>query len=143
MRFVKSGYKVFQNAQHLLVQLGRKERAFYDYLCEAMDNSNLVQIDKSLKDSFRTFCKSVTAGTFDVAESSLATYTNNLLKLGLLLDWGPGGQGLYIVNPKYVFKGSEKHREKYLGSLIAIRITSGRPVDKLLDISLDQFLTAT
>ena len=129
--------KLFFNAQHLMLQLQPYERCFFDYLCEQMGpKDNLIFIGKPLKEDFVDFIKRIN-GDRSKATNTAGTVTK-LNKLGLLLPTSK--TGVYIVNPKYVYKGVEKARSAYLQQLIQARINSKQPLGFLITLPEEQFL---
>jgi hypothetical protein len=141
--FVKSGWKTYFNAQHLFVQLERGERALFDFLCEHMDSQNRVAIDKDLKLQFRDFLKRITIGHLTYSETSVNTYVHTLARIGLIISAGSKNSGVYFVNPKYVFQGSETDRAACLKSLIEHRILLGRSIEHLINVPVDRFFGRT
>lgn len=117
--FVSSGCKHFFNAQHLLIQLNEKERAFYDYLCESMnDKSNNITVDAGLKEEFKQHIERITKISNQFTKSKLTKYVSQLKELGLLILLGSAKSAFYCINPKYAYKGSEKNRVSRIKSLI-------------------------
>lgn len=138
---VNSSVQYFFNSQHLLFHLGKDARVFYDYLCEAMDkSSNLVTINQSLKNRFAAHYYSLTSKKKSIKASSLSTYTTKLTELGLIIPATNTRTGLYIVNPKYVFKGSNTARLKIMRNLIITRGEQGLPLKGLINCQEDEFL---
>jgi len=131
--------KLFFNAQHLMLQLQPYERCFFDFLCERMGpKDNNIFIGRPLKDSFLDFVK-VIGGDSTKATNTGSTVTK-LSKLGLLLSTNQ--TGVYIINPKYVYKGGEKARSAYLQQLIQTRINKNQPTEFLISVPEEQFLMA-
>lgn len=137
VRFVKDGYKLFFNAQHLMVLLNKGQRAWFDYLCENMDQYNRILINAELKKSFGHFIQSITNCTVSYTESSLAAYTKKLVDVGLLLNSKVSTS--YIVNPKYAYRGTESDRMDRMTLLIKERLKYGLSIDKLIDVDIDTF----
>ena len=84
--FVKEGCKFFFNAQHLLLFLSRGERAFYDFLCEEMDEKNRVLISVGIRQKFVDRVKAVTSSKLSFSLGSVASFRRTLLDSGLLLS---------------------------------------------------------
>jgi hypothetical protein len=136
VRFVTSGYTLYFNSQHHLIKLTAKERCFFDYLCEHMrPSTNDIMIDSNQKESFVRHYESCTSQKLNVVEVS--KYAPKLKSLSLLLD--TSHKALYIVNPKYVFKGAENARLKYLQALIENRPKEGLSVSSLINVPKDEF----
>jgi len=71
---------------------------------------------------------------------AMASKSILLLKtLGLILP--TDSKARYVVNPKYVFKGSAFQRKRFLKQLIENRITAKLPIAALVDEPEDAFLS--
>lgn len=139
--FVADHCRHFHNAQHLLLQLERGERAFYDYLCEHMDAGNLITIDRNLRKDFVEFVERVSSKKITYSEASVTQYTLKLNSLGLILREEEGNSGFYMVNPKYVFSGTETVRKSVLKETIEAKIYSGATLQHLISRPESEFLT--
>jgi hypothetical protein len=133
IHFVSDGVQYFFNAQHLMQKLDKSTRAFYDYLCEKMNDENKVTINAALKLTFVTHYSSLTSGRKVIALSSLSIYVSKLNTLGLIIRIGNPRSGFYCVSPKYVFKGSKANRARLLAKLINIRGTAGLSLHGLIN----------
>lgn len=132
--FVKDGYTLFFNAQHLLIELTANERALYDYLCEQMiSRDNSLTVDTKMKQAFITHITEVTIGKHSPSSKSVTGYVNKLAALGLLILTGSKKSELYCVNPKYAFKGSAAKRIALLKRLIEERNKNGLTISMLLN----------
>ena len=139
--YVTSGVCHFFNSQHLLYKLSRGARAFYDFLCEVMNNDNNVTIDVELKMKFVRHFTAIT-GAAPVVES-LPKCIKTLESLGLIISMGTMRSGFFCVNPKYAFKGSKAKRLTLLRVLIESRGRDGLPLHGLIDLSESIFLLPT
>jgi len=129
--FVKSSYKLYFNAQHLLIKLDPYQRCYYDYLCEMMVlETNNVFVDKVFQTGFLAHLTALQIDTKILKEKN--GYLEKLKDLGLIL--ATGEQCCYIVNPKYAFKESESKRKKCLKELIQTRIDTRQSLLHLLSI---------
>lgn len=133
--------RYFHNAQHLLLQLDRGERAFYDYLCEHMDAANIVTIDQDLRREFVAFIARVTSQKTIFSDASATKYTTKLNSLGLIIKEGGGNTGVYMVNPRYAFAGTEATRKSLLEEVIREKVYSGKSVRHLINMREEQFLS--
>lgn len=140
--FVADACRLFYNAQHLLLQLERGERAWYDFLCEQMDSGNRVTVDKALRQQFTTFVANVTSSSTTYSESSVTQYTTKLARLGLILKEGGGNSGYYLVNPKYAFAGTEAARKSLLQILIEEKIYAGESIQHLINEPEGTFMSS-
>lgn len=139
VRFIANGYTLYFNAQHLLIQLSPKERAFFDYLCEEMRFSdNNVFIDEPLKRHFIERLKRITNGKVTLTVNAVNKYVQNLNALGLIVRLE---LSKYIVNPKYAYKGSGYQRKEYLKRLIQRRISMGIPAQAFINQPEEEFLS--
>ena len=117
--FVSSGYTLFFNAQHLLIQLSANERAYFDFLCEKMTaKNNYITVNIEMKEAFIDHIDKITSGANTPSLASVTRYTSKLAKLNLLILMGTKMSEFYSVNPKYVFKGAAKQRVIALRKLI-------------------------
>ena len=139
--FIVNGCMLFFNAQHLLIQLSNKDRAFFDYLCEVMRYAdNDVFIDEPLKSAFIARIKKITSSKTKITVHTIAKSIAKLKGLGLILN--TDDRARYTVNPKYVFQGSAHSREKYLKALIENRIGLNLSVAALVNMPETEFLPA-
>lgn len=136
--YVTSGVCHFFNSQHLLYKLSRSARAFYDFLCEVMNNDNNVTIDGELKMKFVHHLSEITGSA--PAVESLPKCIKTLESLGLIISMGTIRSGFFCVNPKYAFKGSKAKRLTLLRVLIESRGRDGLPLYGLIDLSESAFL---
>ena len=136
IRFVTSGCTLFFNAQHHLVKLTAKERCFFDYLCEHMRAStNDIVIDSHQKKNFIKHYEAYTAKKLKMEDVN--KFPPKLHTLGLILD--TQHKALYVVNPKYVFKGYNNARVLYLKRLIENRLIEGLSVAALVNVPKTKF----
>ena len=133
INFVTSGVLYYFNSQHLMYELSKDARAFYDFLCERMDDENNVTISHTLKMSFVEHFSRLTSNRKNIAEGSLPSYVSKLNNLGLIIAKGKKGSAFYCVNPKYAFKGTKKNRVDLIRKLINTRGTRGLSLYGLLD----------
>jgi hypothetical protein len=139
VQFISNGCMLFFNAQHLLMQLSNKDRAFFDYLCEIMGYAdNDVYIDEPLKSAFIAWVEEITSFKIKITGHTVAKSVIKLKDLGLIL--ATNDRARYTVNPKYVYKGSAHRREKYLKALIENRIASNLSITALLNVPEAEFL---
>ena len=124
---VNTGCAWFFNCQHHFLKLNPIERCFFDFLCETMNVvNNKVTIDKELKEKFIDFAQEISGKTIEI---NLSTLVGKLLKNNLILQTQT--KSYYIVNPKFVWKGTKKQRLSFIKSLL----------EKTSDIKiLDQFI---
>jgi len=136
IQFVTSGCTLYFNAQHLLVKLTVKERCFFDYLCECMRaTTNDIVIDSNQKENFIKQYRGYSSKGINLAEITKSIPT--LKSLGLILDTPQ--RAFYIVNPKYVFKGSNHLRMQYIKKLIESRLAEGLSIAALINTPENEF----
>lgn len=132
-KFKSTGFKVYFNAQHLLIQLNPLERCFYEYLVEHSDINSRVFIDKNFKLSFIDFINTVIGSNIkNITYDKVNQIILKLNKLGLIISCMIRGQ--YYVNPKYAHKGVEKNRIKNLKNIINERLLENLPINMLVDM---------
>ena len=137
INFVNEGFTLFFNAQHHLIELSAHERALFDYLCEHMNpTNNHIQIDMPKRDAFVTHIKKISSGDHVPSKKKIPAYIGKFANLGLLILMGSEKSGFYCVNPKYVFKGTNKQRIKILKQLIEERNKKGLSINMLINMAL-------
>ena len=115
-RFKIDGCKFYFNAQHIYLNLSNKERCFFDFLCEKMDNSNRVIVDASLKLAYKEFIELITSDKIKIVVRSLDRFVIKLDDSKLILK--VSNTKLYYVNPKYASKLSNVKRAKLIKQLL-------------------------
>jgi len=138
IKFLNKGVTLFFNSQHHLIKLSPVERSFFDFLCEQMrvlDND--ITISEVVKTEFKEHLARVTGGKKKVTLNQLTKFVQKLSGLNLILK--TQNKGRYIVNPKYVFKGSESARIRYLKKLIENRVKLKLSVAGLIHIPETEF----
>ncbi len=139
VNFTNDGVTLFFNAQHHLLKLSAIERCFFDFLCEhmrAIDND--VLINDEIKTKFQEHLMRLSGGKKKVTLNQLTKFVLKLNTLTLILK--TQNKARYIVNPKFVFKGSAVARKKYLKKLIENRVKLKLSVAGLVNIPESQFL---
>jgi hypothetical protein len=140
--YKSTGCKYFFCAQHLFISMSNKERSFFDYLCEKMDDDNKILINRDLKEAYIAFitkiCKEELKITTGILDKALAKFKDKKMLLNL-----GGGAGYYLVNPRYVFRGKEADRMRLIKNLIQNRLMEGLPIDALIDIPVDEFIVGS
>ena len=131
--FVDEGYICLFNAQHIFLELERFQRCFFDFLCEKMNNDNTIHIDGDLKAEFLTFLSKITGGKKTITTRTISNYVNILIEKKLLIE-SPSLTMFYIVNPKYVYKGTKTNRIKILRTLLKDPNKYGSDNNALLDL---------
>jgi hypothetical protein len=136
IKLVVSGVTLFFNAQHKLVKLSPKERCFFDYLCECMrPSTNDIVIDSHFKKNFIKHFEVCSGGKLKMTDVN--KYASKLYSLNLLLDTPQ--RAYFIVNPKYVFRGTAAKRKKYVKGLIENRLMEGLSIAGLVNLPKDKF----
>jgi hypothetical protein len=130
IQFVSEGCKFFFNQQHHLLQLERGERALYDFLTEYMDKDNIFNLDDDLRSEFKNSIDTVTSLKVQFSKKSVDQYIQTLEALGLVLH--SGRKGLYRVNPKFAFRGTEVARKILLKRIIETHHRRNLPLEKLV-----------
>lgn len=137
VRFKALGYKTYFNCQHLLMRLNPVERGVLDFLIENADDKNLVLVNETLKEKYCSFLLDVSQ--MSISKNVVAKAVNKLASIGLILA-EPLVRGLYIVNPKYFWSGSEQRRMLIIEQTIIKRLDAGLPVNHLIDIPEEVFM---
>lgn len=131
--FVNEGYIFLFNSQHIFLELEKFQRCFFDFLCEKMSMDNTILIDGTLKDAFISFLCKITGGKKKITARTISNYVNILIDKKLLIE-APKLSMLYIVNPKYIYKGTKKNRIKILRTLLKDPNKYGSDNTALLDL---------
>lgn len=140
LRYKSIGSTFFSNNLHNVVELSPVAMAFYFYTCEMMNRKNEILIDGKFKDDFIAFISKLTSKPQFRTVSSLDNYIKQLRALSLIILIGSSHSAFYLVNPKYVFRGSESARKKLLQEIIEYRLANGLTVKPLIDTTEDDFL---
>lgn len=137
VEFKREGFVSLFNAQHIYLELNSKQRCFFDFLCEKMNDQNEVLIDTDLRSEFIVFLEKITSGKMTLTQRALINYINIFVELRLIILYN-NASFLYVVNPKYVYKGSEINRKKVLDDLIKNHMKYNIDIQALLDIPLSE-----
>jgi predicted transcriptional regulator len=113
------------------------ERGVLDFLIEKADDKNLVLVNDLLKEEYRSFLLEVSQ--LNISKTVAAKAVSKLASIGLILA-EPMVRGLYRINPKYFWSGSEKKRMMVLEQTIIERLNAELPVNHLIDIPMEVFL---
>ena len=142
LHYKSTGCKYFFCAQHLFISMSNKERSFFDYLCEQMDDDNAILVNKDLKEAYISFitkiCKEELRITTGIIDKALAKFKDKKMLLSL-----GGGAGYYLVNPRYVYRGKEADRMRLIKKVIQNRIMEGLSIEALIDVSVDEFMAGS
>lgn len=92
---------------HILAQLTNTQRLLLDYLCEEMDEENIVTNSMQIKGSFNDLLEKVGLDTY--SSNYINKMFNSLCQRGALLK--TEGRSKYMINPYMFFKGSEEKRK--------------------------------
>lgn len=118
---VMTGTKRFHNCLYLILGLSKLQRVLMDWVSEEMDDRNIIRNDKYVRGVFIKFIEDI------VIDGEKKTYkddsVNNafhgLKTAGLLI---PMTKGVYQVNPKYYWSGSDVTRLQEI--MLNIRFSS-------------------
>lgn len=138
--FKKDGFISLFNAQHIYIELNSKQRCFFDFLCEKMDYKNRVNINGDLRDEFICFVKKITSDKVKVSSRSLFDYIDKLIEFKLLVPF-KNTTSLYVVNPKYVYKGTQKDRIEILNDLFENHLKYEIDIQALLNVPISEIKT--
>lgn len=142
LKFVNHGVTQFFNNQHNLVELTTGAISFYMYACEKMDWKNEIMLDIGFKNQYVEFISKVTSKKDFRDVRSLDKYIRKLKELGLILSIDSPHSAFYLVNPKYMYRGTEPGRKKLLKSIIERRMNQGESLHGLLDSTEDEFFSS-
>jgi len=97
--------------------------------------TNDIVIDSNQKEQFIKQYRGYSSKSINLAEITKSIPT--LKSLGLILDTPQ--RAFYIVNPKYVFKGSNHLRMQYIKKLIESRLAEGLSIAALINTPENEF----
>lgn len=137
IEFKREGFVSLFNAQHIYLKLNSEQRCFFDFLCEKMNDQNEVLIDTFLRSEFIVFLEKITSGKISLTPRTIINYIKILVELRLIILYD-NAKFLYVVNPKYVYKGSEINRKTILDDLIKNHMKYNIDIQSLLDIPLSE-----
>lgn len=126
----------FFNAQHKFLKLKTIERAYFDYICERMNERNRIKLSPSLRREFIAFCNEIMSEKDYCSESTLKKAEDKFKELYLIIP--VTDSPLSIVNPRHVFKESNTKREKVYFSLAKLAAEGKIPIKALLDTPLSE-----
>ena len=112
--YTTEGYKVYKNINYLLAKVDKCANLFFNYLCENMDDSNNIVHTSILRKQFILFAKS--NFSIDYKDDTVKKAFNKLVKVGLIINYDKRSD--FTVNPRHVFKGSEKSRKEIIQCII-------------------------
>lgn len=140
IRYNSNSCRYFFNAQHLYLGLTNKERCFFDFCCENMlDENNNILLDNLFKQSFINIVKAITSNKIQISMDTVSKAVSKLKERYLIVDIFDT-RGYYMVNPKYVYKGSEKNRKELLTQVLERCRTTGKPYNMFLDRTMEELL---
>ncbi|CAN1542506.1 hypothetical protein MCEGE10_01823 [Flavobacteriaceae bacterium] len=133
--FKKEGFVSLFNAQHIYIELNSKQRCFFDFLCEKMNEKNRVLIDGALHNEFIIFLNKIKKGKILISKKSIFNYVKLLIQFRLIIPF-ENTPLLYIVNPKYVYKGTIQNRMDILNDLMENHLNYGIDIQSLLNVPI-------
>jgi hypothetical protein len=99
--------KQYTSAVYALAGLNAASRDLMDYMVMKMDHDNEITSNRKLREDFAAFISKVTGGEVQYKDNTIRTSLGVLKKKGLILT---KYRGVFIVNPKFFFKKSERER---------------------------------
>lgn len=116
--FMDDGYTVHHNFQHIILELNLNATgiSFLNFICERMNVDNIITLDGEFKAKYIEFAKEISGKAPEIR--TLGNLIDKFVEKHLLikrLDFS----FLYIVNPKYISKGSKTTRKKLLQRLLS------------------------
>lgn len=109
VEIMMTGTKRFHNCLYLILGLSKLERALIDWVSEEMDDRNIIRNEKYTRGTFIKFISEIVIDEENKVyqDASVNNAFHGLKEKGLLI---PVGKGVYQVNPKYYWNGSDKSR---------------------------------
>lgn len=99
--------KRYHNCLYQLAGLNSSCRDLLDYLCERMDENNMVHSNKAIREDFVDFISTITSGSVVYSDVTVKKAFATLSYKSLLL---PRTRGSYQVNPEFFFRREEEER---------------------------------
>lgn len=112
--YTTAGYKVYSNTSYKLAKLDKTANLLYHFVCEEMDESNNIVHTHVLRKKFIEHARKNLS--INVKDDTVKKAFNKLVKVELLINYDQNSD--FTVNPRHVFKGPEKQREKLMNQLI-------------------------
>lgn len=140
IRFMEDGHTVHHNFQHIILELNLNATgiSFLNYICERMNDDNIITLDGSFKSEYIAFAKEISGKT--PGDKTLNNNIDKFVEKHLLIKH-LGLSSLYIVNPKYLSKGTKKARENLLQLLLSAEFEGKINKEALLDKPFQSFFT--
>lgn len=116
--FLEDGHTVHHNFQHIILELNLNATgvSFLNYICERMNDDNIITLDGSFKAEYIAFAEEISGKAPNIR--TLGNLIDKFVEKHLLIE-RLGLSSLYIVNPKYFSKGSKEKRKKMLQKLLS------------------------
>lgn len=133
---VTEGCIYFFNAKHLFLKLTTIERAYFDYICERMTNENLIKLNPQFRRDFIGFCNNIMSDEEFCGERTLFNAEKKFSVLQLVFKIE--GDKISLVNPKYVFNGSQASRDDVLNNAIDLANKGKIPKEAIIDTPYNQ-----
>ena len=136
--FMEDGHTVHHNFQHIILELNLNATgvSFLNYICENMNDDNIITLDGAFKAEYIAFAEQISGKAPNIR--TLGNLIDKFVEKHLLikrLDLS----FLYIVNPKYFSKGSKKAREKLLQCLLSTEFEGKINKEALLNEPFQSF----
>lgn len=124
-----TGTKRFHNCLYLILGLSKLQRVLMDWVSEEMDDRNIIRNDGYVRSVFIKFIEDlvIDGEKKTYKDESVNNAFHGLKQAGLLI---PMSKGVYKVNPKYYWSGSDKDRIEEI--MMNIQFSSGSSNFKVL-----------
>ena len=136
--FMEDGHTVHHNFQHIILELNLNATgvSLLNYICERMNEDNIITLDGSFKAEYIAFAEEISgkAPNIRTLGNLIDKFTEKHLlikRLDLPL--------LYIVNPKYFSNGSKDKRRKMLQRLLSTEFDGKINKEALLNEPFQSF----
>jgi DNA-binding transcriptional regulator YhcF (GntR family) len=118
-KFVSKGYTTnsytfYENTHYKLALLNKVEYLFFHFVCEKMDESNNIVHTKALRTEFLSHAGKNLNLTYQ--DDTIKKAFAKLVKVGLIINYDVKSD--FTVNPRHVFKSSEKRRASVIQAII-------------------------
>ncbi len=138
INFSDSSHIVYHNHQHIILELNlnAKGLVLLSYICENMDQDNVILINDDFKRAYIEFVNNIAKTNITI--NTVRSFVKKLEKKHLLIKH-KGLSGLYIINPKYFSKVNETKRKKLLQRLLSEEYEGKINKEALLNKPLESF----
>ena len=138
INFSDSSHIVYHNHQHIIIELNLNAKGIVllSYICEKMNQDNVILINDDFKRAYIDFIISIAKTSIEI--KTVTSFVKKFEKKHLLIKH-KDFPFLYTVNPKYFAKVNETKRKKLLQRLLSEEYEGKINKEALLNKPLESF----